>query len=83
MAEATRYTFTHKEVVESLIKRQGLHEGLWMLYVEFGLGAINTGPAEDQIVPAAVVPIVKMGLQKGEKENALTVDAAKMNPAST
>jgi len=83
MAEVGRYTFSHKEVVEALIKLQGLHEGLWMLYVEFGLGAANVGPAEDQITPAAIIPVVKLGLQKGEKENALTVDAAKVNPAST
>ena len=83
MPEATQYTFSHKEVVEALIKKQGLHAGLWMLYVEFGLGAANVGPAEDQITPAAIVPLVKLGLQKGEKENALTVDAAKVNPAST
>jgi hypothetical protein len=54
-----------------------------MLYVEFGLGAVNVGTEDDQLLPAAVVPIVKMGLQKGEKENSLTVDAAKVNPGST
>ena len=81
MAEAvTRFTFSHKELVEVLIKHQGLHEGLWMLYVEFGLGAVNAGPTDDEILPTAVVPIQKIGLQKGEKENNLTVDAAKVNP---
>ena len=81
MAETTtRFTFDHKEIVETLIKKQGLHEGLWMIYVEFGLGAINAGPSDDQLLPAAIVPIVKIGLQKGEKENSLTVDAAKVNP---
>jgi hypothetical protein len=54
-----------------------------MLYVEFGLGAANIGPAEDQINPAAIIPVVKLGLQKGTKEDALTVDAAKVNPSST
>ena len=83
MAEVGRYKFSHKEVVEALIKKQDLHEGLWMLYVEFGLGAANVGPAEDQMTPAAIIPLVSLGLQKGEKENALTVDAAKVNPAST
>jgi hypothetical protein len=81
MAETTtRYTFTHKELVEALIKTQGLHEGLWSMYVEFGLGAVNAGPSDDQLLPAAIVPVVKIGLQKGEKENAITVDAAKVNP---
>lgn len=84
MAEVTtRYTFNHKELVETLIKKQGLHEGLWMIYVEFGLSAVNAGPSDEQLLPAAVVPIVKIGIQKGEKENSLTVDAAKVNPQSS
>ena len=83
MPEVTQYVFSHKEVVEALIKKQGLHDGLWMLYVEFGLVAANVGPTEDQLTPAAVIPLAKLGLQKGQKENALTVDAAKVNPATT
>lgn len=81
MAEVvTRFTFSHKELVQALIKHQGLHEGLWMLYVQFGLGATNAGPSDDELLPSAIVPIQKIGLQKGEKENNLTVDAAKVNP---
>jgi len=78
--ETTRFTFSHKEIVEMLIKKQGFHEGLWMMYVEFGLGALNAGPSDDQLLPAAIIPVMKIGLQKGEKENSLTVDAAKVNP---
>lgn len=78
--EVTRFTFSHKELVQVLIKHQGLHEGLWMLYVEFGLGAINAGPSDDELLPSAVVPVKTIGIQKGEKENNLTVDAAKVNP---
>jgi hypothetical protein len=43
-----------------------------MLYVEFGLGAVNVGPEDDQLLPAAVVPIVKMGLQKRKIPSPLT-----------
>jgi len=85
MAEASQYVFTHKEVAEALVKKQGIHEGLWGLYVEFGIqGAnINLPPAEDIVVPAAVVPVLKLGIQKFEKANSLTVDAAMVNPASS
>lgn len=83
MSEIDRYSFTHKEVVEALIKAQGLHEGIWGLSVEFGIGAVNAGPSEDQILPTAVVPIVKMGIVKGLKENNLFLDAAKVNPVRT
>ena len=81
MAEATQYTFSHKEIVEALIKKQGLHEGLWSLYVEFGLHAANlSGPIGNEAVPVAIIPILKMGLQQGKIEDSLTADAAKVNP---
>lgn len=80
MAEATRYTFSHKEIAEVLVKHQGIHEGLWMLYLEFGIQAANAGPSDDQLLPVAIVPVLKMGLQKSQAMNSLTVDAAVVNP---
>jgi hypothetical protein len=82
MAQATQYTFTYKEVVEALIKQQGLHEGLWMLRVEFGLAATNINSVEGgtDLTPAAIVPVKALGLQVGREDNSLTVDAAKVNP---
>jgi hypothetical protein len=80
MAEPGQLLFTHKEVVEALVKQQGLHEGLWMLYMEFGIQGVNMGPSDDLLVPGAIVPVQKIGLQRGTKENSLTVDAAKVNP---
>ncbi len=77
MAEVSNITFTYKEVVESLIKRQNLHEGIWQLFVRFGLSAANIGPTEDAVQPAAIIPIMEIGLQKAEKENNMSVDAAK------
>jgi hypothetical protein len=83
MAQATQYTFTYKEIVEALIKQQGLHEGLWMLRVEFGLAATNINSVEGgtDLTPAAIVPVKALGLQVGREENSLTVDAAKVNPS--
>lgn len=83
MGEPANYVFTHKEVVEALIRHQGIHEGLWALYVEFGIGAANIGNdpnSPENLVPAAIVPIVKLGLQKAEKPSSITADAAKVNP---
>jgi hypothetical protein len=82
MAETNRITFTHKEVVEALIRNNDLHEGLWQLYVEFGLSAANVGPAPGQDVnPAAIIPIVKLGLQKVNEPSNIAADAAMVNPA--
>lgn len=81
MAEPTQYVFAYKEVVEALVKRQGLHQGIWALYIKFGLKATNVGPAETELAPAAIIPVLEIGLQKAEKESNLTADAAKVNPA--
>lgn len=82
MAEAQNYIFTFKEIAEALVKRQDIHEGLWAIYVEFGIGAGNipTGPNTETLMPAAVIPIVKMGIQRTEQPTPLTVDAAQVNP---
>ena len=81
MAEVTQYSFSHQEVVESLLRYHGIHEGEWMLRIEFGLAASNIGPSQDQLMPAAVVGILKLGIQKADSPSNLSVDAAKVNPA--
>jgi hypothetical protein len=82
MAEAKNYIFTYKEVAEALVKAQGLHEGLWGVYLEFGIGGANipAGPSNETLVPAAIVPVLKIGIQRFDQPNSLTVDAAEVNP---
>ena len=86
MAEAERFTFSYKEIAEALIKKQGIHKGIWGLYVQFGIGAGHAispeAQGEGDVVPTAFVPLIKMGLQKFKEENNLSVDAAKVNPPS-
>jgi hypothetical protein len=71
---------SHKTVVEALIKHHNIHDGIWGLFVRFGIGAVNAGENEQQLLPAAIVPVVEIGLQKFEKETNISVDAAKVNP---
>jgi hypothetical protein len=82
MAEADQYNFPYKEIVEALVKKQGLHEGLWALRVEFGLSAINVRTIEGSTdgMPAAIIPVVKIGIQRATELNNLSVDAAVVNP---
>ncbi|MBP1152104.1 MULTISPECIES: hypothetical protein [Methylocaldum] len=79
--EPTRFAFSHKEIAEVLIKKQGIHEGIWSLYMEFGLSAANVGQSESNLLPAAIVPVVKIGIQKAEKLTSIAVDASEINPA--
>lgn len=83
MAEQTQLVFKHKEVVEALIKKQGLTEGIWGIYIKFGIAAANIenqGSAETH--PAAIVPILEIGLQKFDKETNLSVDASLLSKGS-
>jgi hypothetical protein len=80
MPEATQIVFKHKELAELLVKSQGIHEGIWGLFLRFGIGGSNVGPSEADLNPAAIVPVLEIGLQKFEKETNISVDAAKVNP---
>jgi hypothetical protein len=80
MAEPSQFVFSFKEVAEALVKRHGLHEGIWGLTVKFGMQATNMGQNDSELKPTVVVPILEIGLQKFDKENNLSVDAAKVNP---
>jgi hypothetical protein len=82
MAEVKTYAFDYKEVAEALIKKQGIHEGLWGVYMEFGIGAANipSDPSQQTLLPAAIVPVVKIGIQRFDRPTSLTVDAAEVNP---
>lgn len=85
MADASQYVFSLREVTTALIKQQGLHEGRWMLSLEFSLGAGNLGPSPEEARPAAIVTVAKVTLQKlGKNEQpaplSFILDAAEVNP---
>jgi hypothetical protein len=78
----TKIVTSHKKVAEALIKFHGIHDGIWGLFIRFGLGASNMGPNDNEVNPTAIVPVMEIGLQKFDREGALSVDAAKVNPRS-
>lgn len=75
------YIYELQEVVELLIKKENLHEGIWGLSVEFRLGAASTGPSENELYPTGVCAVAKLGLQRVNAENNMSLDATKVNPA--
>lgn len=81
MAESTAYLLDYKEILTAIIKQQGLHEGIWQLHIEFGLAAANIATAEDQISPAAILAVKRIGIMRIDKESPIAIDAAKVNPA--
>ena len=82
MADAQQYVFTHKQLATILVKEQGIHEGLWIVQCTFGLAGSNVGPNADELTPAAIVPILNIILGRAPEPNALTVNAAEVNPAT-
>ena len=69
--------FSYKEVVEALIRQQGLTEGIWAIYIKFGISAANIGSEIGaDLHPSAIVPVLELGLQKADKMSNLSVDAS-------
>lgn len=81
MPETKTIAFSHKEIAEALIRYHDLHEGLWGLYIEFGLAAANVAPEPGgDLLPTAIIPVKTIGIQRFNEANNLTVDAAEVNP---
>lgn len=85
MADPTQFTFSLVEATEALIKKQGIHEGKWIISFEFNLtvGMLGTAPAD--IKPGAIILANNLQLQKAVEPGSppnLIVDAARVNPAS-
>ena len=78
MAETKQITFTYKELAEMMIRHAGLKEGLWGIVVKFGISAANIGQSPEDVLPAAIVPVLEIGLQRVDEPSRLTVDAAEV-----
>ena len=90
MAQTGLISFSYKEVVEALIKKHGIHEGIWGMFLRFGIQGANlntelqglsAGEGSRNLLPAAIIPVLEIGLQKFDEVNSLSVDAAQVNPA--
>ena len=72
--------FSYKELAEALVRQADVHEGNWGIYVEFGLQGANVTSPTGDLTPSAVVGDTKLGIQRFDNPNNLTVDAAEINP---
>lgn len=79
-----RHVYSIKELTEILVRHAGVTSGSWGVYVEFGIGGINSIDPALGLLPTAMVPIVRLGIQSFEgiqlPEAGMlsTVDAAKL-----
>ena len=84
MAEVTQYSFSWLEVTELLIKKQNIHDGNWIVVVEYGIAAGMFGQNESDIKPGVLISGNSLQLVKAQPNapTALVVDAATVNPKS-
>lgn len=75
--------FTHRELVEMMLRHAGITEGRWALLVNFGLAAGNAGPDDEHTYPTAFVPVQGIGLVKVEHPGPLVVDASTLGEVPT
>lgn len=82
MPDVQTYTFSHLELLELMVKASGLHEGEWMLTINFGLAAGNYGPSSEDVLPGGLLLVQNIGITRAgaDAPKALTLDAAKVNP---
>ena len=82
MAETSQLVFKHPELARILVEHEGITEGHWGVFLKFGLGAGNVpGPDGSTLIPAAIVPVIEVGIQKFSEPNSLTFDASTLKTA--
>jgi len=83
LSDPTPITFSYKEVVEALLKHKGIKDGVWRIWVEFGLGAANIAGPGGQISPTAFIPVKTLGIIPTGDINHLSVDAKSLRAATS
>jgi len=80
MPNVEQITFSHKELVETLLKSQGITEGLWMPLLAVSFAAGNFSVEEGVANPGGIVMIQKIGIARAQPDTPtnLIVDASKL-----
>jgi hypothetical protein len=72
-----------QEVGVFLVKRFGLHQGLWDVTFEMQIGVGHFGQNPADVLPGSMTRISRVGLTPSASKTHLSVDAAEVNPAPT
>jgi hypothetical protein len=83
MAEPTQYSFSFAEIAKLMFESSSIHEGKWVVGLEFGVivGPVGLKPGEG--FPGAVITANKLMLSAITNEDHppnLVFDAAVLNP---
>jgi hypothetical protein len=83
MAEPTAFVFNPKEVMTSLLKQQGVHDGMWTLGYNLGIAVSNIGKSQDdpEMRPGMVIQVESVNINRDVPAvSGLTFNAAELNP---
>lgn len=76
MPESTQFQFNHQELTRLLLQSQDIREGHWQVIIAFKCVATNIAWEGAPTLPAQVVMIDSIGLQRVSAPTPLSVDAA-------
>ena len=71
---------THKELVELIIRKNNLYEGIWSLSIKFGFTGSNVEAPGRPKCPGMICVVESIGICEVDEVDNLSVDAAKINP---
>jgi hypothetical protein len=81
MAETPlRKPFSFQELTLLMIKDRNIHRGHWHLYTTFGLTALHLKQPDGRFFPAAITPVIELGIEETLQPNERSLDAGKVNP---
>jgi hypothetical protein len=74
--------YSTNELINLMLKNEGIHDGNWILAVKFGFAAMNIRVSDDaqEVTPSGIVSVQKVGLQRTKDPMPFSVDAAIVNP---
>ena len=71
---------TYRALAEVLVRANGLHEGIWRVYLRFGQPTGVNANFAGRLAPSVFVPVMEIGLIRDTELTDLSVDAAVVNP---
>lgn len=78
--QESSFFLNHRELAKLLMTAKGIHDGVWMLQVNFNMLGLNAGPSPEEMSPSVIVGITGVGLAKVNEIAPLCFDAAELNP---
>lgn len=82
MNKEAEIAYSTNELINLMLKNEGIHEGNWILSVNFGFSAMSIRNSDDarEVNPSGVVSVHRIGLLRVNAPLPFAVDAAVVNP---